>query len=196
MLAGLSPSDEDVYFQKSILGFIQGRFPAACPTLISHLLAALSFQRKRLIYQARHNLKLAQKRPIHQSLKQKPGSLLQQISARQIGLPGEIKVPHASAPSLVLSKTNASMPSSQRIRDAMVDQRKPTWSVTSTGSTAQGEVFQYPDPPPANGRKHVPCPYCAETIAASKLQMDKKVNVDFWRWATPNRAALILLTFP
>jgi hypothetical protein len=193
LLAGLKPSDEDVYFEKSILGFIQGRFPAARSALITHLLAALSFQRKRLIYQAKHNLKLADRRRLGQKPKQEAESLLQQITARQIP---KVEVPHASSPSLIMSKTNASTPNSRWFRDALAARPKPVLSVTSTGSTAQGELFRYPDPPPVNGRKHVPCPYCAEAIAASKLQMDNRVNVEFWRWGAPNRLAPILLTFP
>lgn len=196
MLAGLKPSDEDVYFEKSILGFIQGRFPAARSTLITHLLAALSFQRKRLIYQARHNLKLAHKRHLEQKPKQEAESLLQQIIARQMSASPKVEVPHASSPSLVMSKTNASTPNSRWFRDALAERRKPALSVISTGSTAQGELFRYPDPPPVNGRNHVPCPYCAEAIAASKLQMDNRANVEFWRWGAPNRVAPILLTFP
>lgn len=95
--------------------------------------------------------------------------------------PLEVEMSRPSPPSLVMSKTNASTPNSQRFRDALAERRKRTPSVTSTGSAAQGELFHYPDPPAISGRKHVPCPYCAEAIAASKLQLEKKVNVDFWR---------------
>ncbi len=181
LLAGLRPFNEDVSFEKSILGFIQGRFPAARSTLIMHLLAALSFQRNRLIYQSRHNLKLAQKQHVQQMPKQESRSLLQHVTARQLPAPAKVELPHASAPSLVLSKTNASVPNSRWFHDALAERRKPTQSVTSTGSTSQGEVFRYPDPPPIYGKKHVACPYCAEAIAASKLQLEKKVNIDFWR---------------
>jgi len=180
----MRPSEEDSYFESCIFNFIEGRFPAARPSLQKHLTAALCFQRKSLIYQSTHNQKLAHRRQVeHKPTQGQVKSLLHQVRTRQTPGPG-LSISETTrkyTPSVSFSKTDASIPSSQQLHKVLAERGRPAPSVASTGSTMLGETFDYPDPPQSKGRKHLPCPYCAETLEASKLDMERKTNVEWWR---------------
>ncbi|EXJ91763.1 hypothetical protein A1O3_00313 [Capronia epimyces CBS 606.96] len=180
------PSEEDAYFETCIFNFIQGRFPAARLGLIKQLTAALCFHRKRLAYQSRHNKKLAYKRqqePITEQ-DQTIQSLPRQGSDPQLPvLRGVIRAAASRvASSGVFSRTNASIPSIVRLNRTLAEPRRPTPSIASTGTaTVSGETYFYPEPPSPRDRRYLPCPYCAETLDVSKLDMARRTNVEFWR---------------
>jgi hypothetical protein len=57
-------------------------------------------------------------------------------------------------------------------------------TVASTGSAIQGEVLDYPVPPKfGKDEKYLSCPYCSEPLPTLKLDMEKRINVEFWRSA-------------
>ncbi|EXJ93480.1 hypothetical protein A1O1_01872 [Capronia coronata CBS 617.96] len=182
----MMPSEEDVSFEACIFQFIQGRFCAARPGLVKQLTAALCYHRKRLLYQSRHNKKLAHMRQKDDRIKQDqplqpplPLSKGPQLPAPAVT--GAVAAKRIAS-SVAFSKTNASVPSILRLNRTLAEPHKSTPSIASTGTVSiPGETFYYPDPPIPGDRKYLPCPYCAETLEASKLDMKERSNVQFWR---------------
>jgi hypothetical protein len=177
--------EEDSSFENCIYNFVLGRFPSARESLLKQLTAALCFHRKRLLYQHRHNRKLANRRQNERQRKRDQLRLLAPMV--QSGLSKEsnlslLAAAHKFTPTVVMSNTDASIPNSQLHR-ALMQFLKPALSVASTGSSVQGEVFYYPDPPPFTKEEKLhPCPYCSEPLPTSKLDMAEKINASFWRF--------------
>lgn len=179
LLTKVWKSEEDSYFENCIYTFVQGRFPSARESLLKQLTAALCFHRKRLLYQHRHNRKLANRRQNERQRKQDQLRLLSPMVQSRQPLSAAA---HKFTPTVAMSNTDASIPNSQVPR-ALRQFLKPALSVASTGSSVQGEAFYYPDPPPfAKEEKLHPCPYCSEPLPTSKLDMEKNINASFWRF--------------
>jgi hypothetical protein len=178
LLTNNSKTKPDSYFEKCVYQFLQGRFPCARASLLEQLTAAICFHRKRLLYQPRHNKKLANRR--RNEPRRTHASISHTLPTFESNLSGLATVGRLN-PTVAGSKTDASIPNSQ-LRRVLVQDAKPAISVTSTGSSIQGEVFHYPDPPDFGEEKFHPCPYCSEPLPTFKLDMDKENNIDFWRY--------------
>lgn len=185
LLTKVWKSEEDSYFENCIYTFVQGRFPSARESLLKQLTAALCFHRKRLLYQHRHNRKLANRRQNERQRKQDQLRLLSPMVQSRRPKESDLSLSaaaHKFIPTVAMSNTDASIPNSQ-LRRALMQFAKPDLSVASTGSSVLGEVFYYPDPPPfAKEEKLHPCPYCSEPLPTSKLDMEKGINTNFWRF--------------
>jgi hypothetical protein len=176
-------TEEISHLKNCIYNFIWGRFPAARESLIKQLTAAICFYRHRLIYQPRHNQKLADKKRIksgHNSTGFLLDAPMKTVQLEElIGTP-EITTRQGINP-LAMSKTAASIPNSQ-LRGIALRLNRLEPSVISVGSAVEGDMLQYPDPPQfAKDAKHHPCPYCSEPLPTSKLDMKRKRNMNFWR---------------
>ena len=180
-------SEEDAYLESCIYSFVLDRFPSARPSLLEQLTTAVCLHRKRLLYQPRHNKKLANNRGNKRKRKRDQHNLHAE-TVKRLQLQTNELTPTAfghgctAVAATVISSTDASIPHSQ-IRRVLVQCLKPALSVASTGSSIiQGEGLHYPDPPRfAKDENLHPCPYCSEPLPTSKLDMQKKGNVDFWR---------------
>ena len=181
-------SEEDAYLESCIYSFILDRFPSARPSLLEQLTAAVCLYRKRLLYQPRHNKKLANIRENKRKRKRDEHDLHSetvkrlQLQAKELTLPAFGHGYTTVAATVAISSTEASIPHSQ-IRRVLVQVPKSALSVFSTGSSIiRGERLHYPDPPRfTQGEKLHPCPYCSEPLPTSKLDIEENGNVDFWR---------------
>ncbi|KIX02126.1 uncharacterized protein Z518_08065 [Rhinocladiella mackenziei CBS 650.93] len=176
-------SERDLFFRQCILLFVQERFPSARSSLQEHLADALCFQRKRLIYQPRHNKKLA-----HQEIQQldtgRTNAQLTERTLHDFQLRNTDRILHppaaATAPMGAMSTTDASVPNAQ-VRRMLMKPNRFAPTVVSTGSILQKEPLSYPDPPRHHpGQKLLPCPYCAEPLLTANLDFKRRANVVFW----------------
>lgn len=176
-------TEGDSYLEEGIFRFVKERFPSTTRTsLLEQLTAALCFNRKRLLYLPRHNRKLANKTKRDSHFIATEFQLRSLLFERSRQKETDLSLADI-AHRFTMSNTDASIPDS-RLRRALVKPPRSPMTVASTGSAIQGEVLDYPVPPKfGKDEKYLSCPYCSEPLPTLKLDMEKRINVEFWRSA-------------
>lgn len=175
-------NDLSIPFESNAIRIIRQRYPDASEILCRRLGKSVSLRRKRVLYNRRHQVKLAKKVPIPDQAIVGPEnpyvplpplivdkSTLEEISGATEPLPEEPVIAKSVRP----SETAASVPDSD-VQSTIAPSRA---SSASTGSMLQDQKLKYPRAPKIDFLMNkASCPYCSAVLTE-----EESSNPKSWR---------------
>jgi hypothetical protein len=181
---------DDAYFEEIAKLLVRSRFPDARRTLSDQLGTSIFTRRRRLLYQQRHEDKLAHPRPVPSSLDSEQGLVTSILEKKeQVARPTDYD--RRQNPS-ALAQGNRTGPTPSdtelsKIHESLLNRRikNPTTVSGRTSGSVSREEGQpgYPKHPPFQpGNKYCTCPYCSQPLPTAKLKTDSWRSVNIFPW--------------
>lgn len=179
--------DEDgnnlsVAFESNAFRIIQQRYPDASESLCRRLGESVSLRRRRILYNRRHQVKLAKRVPVLNQAPVALGNPCDLLPPRAVENHGPHEISMATGPlpeesvialSVRPSETAASVPDSD-VQSTIALSRA---SSASTGSMLQDQELRYPRAPKVDFfTSEASCPYCSAV-----LTVEESSNPKWWR---------------